>query len=356
MSVIFQQIREAAASVADRATSVRINAEALRGFVGRIDLTVPDDDPGHEPMGDPESTAAFVMALDAVNFGSGYFPHLRKRPGMSGYGTTAACLRDHASARGPITSAWLRSVNAEEAAALFGQVPAEPPPAAPDAAPLPTPQAAHAPAPESAHFATLESAQAPAPPAAAAELMDLFARAWNDLGAFIDRVGGGTALGVTAAADGSAARLLALLAEMPFYKDVHRYRGLEVPFYKRAQITVCDMAAAFRHEPPGAFADFDLLTMFADNLVPHVLRIEGVLEFSDDLVARIAAAEDISCGSEPEIEIRACALHAVEVIVGELARRGRPCTAAHVDGVLWRMGGRRFYKAEPRHRTRSTYY
>ena len=335
MSVIFQQIREAAASVAAQATSVRINAEALRGFAGRIDLTVPDDDPGHEAIGDPESTAAFVMALDAVNFGSGYFPHLRKRPGMSGYGTTAACLRDHASARGPITSAWLRSVNAEEAAALFGQVPAEPRPAAPEAARVPAPTSG---------------------PAAAAELMDLFARAWNDLGAFFDRVGGGTALGVTAAADGSAARLLALLAEMPFYKDVHRYRGLEVPFYKRAQITVCDLAAAFGHEPPGAFADFDLLTMFADNLVPHVLRIEGVLEFSDDLVARIAAAEDISCGSEPEIEIRACALHAVEMIVGELARRGRPCTAAHVDGVLWRMGGRRFYKAEPRHRTRSTYY
>jgi len=37
---------------------------------------------------------AFFLTLDAINFGSGYFPHLGKRPGMSGYFTAAASLTD----------------------------------------------------------------------------------------------------------------------------------------------------------------------------------------------------------------------------------------------------------------------
>ncbi len=38
-----------------------------------------------------------------------------------------------------------------------------------------------------------------------------------------------------------------------------------------------DLAAAFRGQGPGRFRDLDRLTLFADNLVPHVLRREGVL-------------------------------------------------------------------------------
>ncbi|MEZ5167114.1 MAG: hypothetical protein R2695_11730 [Acidimicrobiales bacterium] len=34
-----------------------------------------------------------MLSLDAINFGSGYFPYLRKRPGMSGYHTVASSLR-----------------------------------------------------------------------------------------------------------------------------------------------------------------------------------------------------------------------------------------------------------------------
>ena len=39
---------------------------------------------------------------------------------------------------------------------------------------------------------------------------------------------------------------------------------------------------------PDTFDDLRRLTMFADNLVPHVLRIEGVLHYSPDLLASSA--------------------------------------------------------------------
>ena len=37
--------------------------------------------------------AAFWLTLDAINFGSGWFPTLRKRPGQTGYRTIAAGIR-----------------------------------------------------------------------------------------------------------------------------------------------------------------------------------------------------------------------------------------------------------------------
>jgi hypothetical protein len=57
-------------------------------------------------------------------------------------------------------------------------------------------------------------------------------------------------------------------------------------------------------------------------------------------------------GSPEEVEIRACALHAVEQLV-----RLRPELSAHrIDEILWRRGGEPRYKAVPRHRARCTAY
>ena len=97
------------------------------------------------------------------------------------------------------------------------------------------------------------------------ELMGLYAEALRDLGRFLDAR---RALDVVAEAGGSAERLASMLAAgMPFFDDVG--------FWKRAQITPNDLALAGVAE----FADLDRLTIFADNLVPHVLRVDGVLRY-----------------------------------------------------------------------------
>lgn len=289
----------------------------MAAFADRLDLEVLDDDPGHDRIGDDESAAAYVITLDAINFGSGYFPYIRKRPGHSGYHTIAASLRDHIDHTGPLTPDRLRAVDTDTCAEIFDQPLDEPWPN---------------------------------------ELMSHFAVALRDLGAFVDRVGGGRFLGVIDAADRRAGRLVELLDEMTYYHDVHHYQGIDVPLYKRAQITAFDLAAVFDHTGPGQFDDLDQLTIFADNLVPHVLRMEGALHFSRHLEARIAAIENIEVGSGPEVEIRACGVHAVEVLATELTRRGKATTVGELDGVLWRMGAARRYKSTPRHRTRCVYY
>ena len=86
--------------------------------------------------------------------------------------------------------------------------------------------------------------------------------------------------------------------------------------------------------------------------MPHVLRLDGVLEFDQRLVNRIDDGLQLEHGSPQEVEIRACALHAVELLV---AARG-DTNATVVDNVLWNRGALPRYKAQPRHRARTTAY
>ena len=251
--------------------------------------------------GSLEERAAFSLTLNAINFGSGWFPTLRKPAGHSGFRTIEAGLR----ARGPWTAAELTELQTLEVAATFGQDPAH-------------------------------------------ELMALFTRALRELGERLTVEYFGRFLGFVNSAEGSAERVAETLATWPTWRDVSAYAGAPVPFYKRAQIAAADL-----HTTGIAPAeDIDRLTMFADNLVPHVLRLDGVLEFDERLVGRIDAGFLLENGSPEEVEIRACALHAVELLV---EARG-DLNATVVDNVLWNRGALPRYKARARHRARTTAY
>ena len=113
--------------------------------------------------------------------------------------------------------------------------------------------------------------------------MALFARALVELGEHVADAHGGSFLALARAGDGSAVALAERLAALPTWYDISPYAGAEVPFFKRAQIAAADLHLQ-GIAPAG---DVGRLTLFADNLVPHVLRIDGVLAFDDELVARI---------------------------------------------------------------------
>ena len=317
---VLERIREACAAVVERARFVRIDEARLRALaadLARTPAPASHLDPAHQDLGGEAATLAYVVTLDAINFGSGWFPHLRKRDGHSGYFTIAGGLRERFERKGAWSAAELRALGEGELALLFDQDPRVP---------------------------------------EAAELMGLFARALHELGAFLAEHYAGRFAGPIEEAGGSAARLVEILARMPLYRDVARYDGLEVPFFKRAQLTAADLAAAFRGEGPGRFRDLDRLTLFADNLVPHVLRREGVLRYDEGLARRIDAGALIAAGSPEEVEIRAAAVHAVELCVAEIRGGGGSATAHGLDFVLWNRGQRPEVKAHPRHRTRTTYY
>ena len=318
---LFQRVRDASRQVAERAEYVRIDHERLAAYAGTLPLaqaTAPDLDPASHYLGQGEGTLAFIVTLDTINFGSGYFPHLRKRPGMSGYFTVATALAEHFRAHGPIPAARLMELTTEDWSALYGQAGLDGP---------------------------------------VRELMGLFAAALNDLGRYLLARFAGSFAALVEAAGGSAEQLARLLVEMRFFDDVATYRGMPVPFYKRAQLTAADLALACDGQGWGAFADLDSLTIFADNLVPHVLRVDGVLHYDPGLAARIDREEVIPAGAPEEVEIRARAVHAVDLLVGELRRVGQRVNAMGLGYLLWNRGQAPYYKrVRPRHRTRTVYY
>jgi hypothetical protein len=302
------QLREAAATVAERARHVRIDDAAVPAYARSLSLASaqPGPDPElHLVDGTREELAAFWLTLDAINFGSGWFPTLRKRTGRSGYATVAGAIRDRFQSAGPWSAEQLARIEPDEVAKVLDQDPSH-------------------------------------------ELIGLFAASLMDLGRRVRKDHGGVFAVVVDAAEGSAARLVALLADWDSFVDSSCYDGLALPFLKRAQIAAADVARAGLAD----LHDLDRLTMFADNLVPHVLRLDGILRFEEGLVRRIERGELIEHGSPEEVEIRACAVHAVELIVA-----ARPETrAADVDQLLWLRGQGPRYKASRRHRSRCTAY
>jgi putative queuosine salvage protein len=286
--------------VAERARHVRIAEAAVETYARTLPASSPPA-PDLEPGAAPEARAAFGLQLNAINFGSGWFPTLRKPPGLSGFRTVEAALRR----RGPWTAAELADVEIGEVARVLGQDPEH-------------------------------------------ELMALFARALRELGAHVAGEHGGSFLALARSGGGSAVALAERLARLPMWHDVSPYDGERVPFFKRAQIAAADLhlqGLAPAH-------DLAALTLFADNLVPHVLRLDGVLELAPELQARIEREELIAHDSPEEVEIRACALHAVELLV---AAHGAT-TATAVDNALWHRGAGARYKAAPRHRARTIAY
>jgi hypothetical protein len=318
---LFDEVRRACKVVAERATQVRIDYDRLASYAAESSLEEvahPTIDSACHYIGHGEETLSFFVVLDTINFGSGYFPHLRKRPGMSGYFTIASFLVDHYKQNGPVSAQALVGLTTSDCARIFVQDLANP---------------------------------------AIRELMELFAHALNDLGQFLLNRFSGSFHSLIEEANSSAERLVQLLCAMPYFNDIEPYHGIDVPFYKRAQLMASDLALAFEGVGPGKFHDLDRLTIFADNLVPHVLRIDRVLSYQDRLAARIDRGELIEAGSPEEVEIRACALHAVSLLAVELRSTEHLINDRDLDYLLWNRGQTRDYKAiRPRHRTRTVYY
>lgn len=308
---IFQLVRDGFAAVAAVADHVKIRHDRIDAYADAM-VPVPQDDvfdTDHHFIGNEKDTAAYVLALDAINFGSGYKP-LMVGEGWnlvdgSIYFTVSTRLKNEFENAAPWNAARMASLTDDDCRRVFA---------------LPRGRYSD-------------------------EFTALCRAALNELGAdvagrFMDYV------------PGTAAELAAKLARLPHFHDVHDYKGMKVPVLKRAQIAAADLHLAFGRLGRELFPDAGNVTMFADNAVPHVLRTDGILEYTPELAAKIAAGTYLPSGSAEEIEIRACAGHAVELIA---ARKG--LKALNIDHILWhRSAGNPDYRKQPTHRTLTPFY
>lgn len=280
-----ERVRRASAEIAEAARHVRI----VDGVDSAVDGVVGFDPERHPLEGDPEHVARYVLVIDTINFGSGWFPTLR-------HGETEA-MTDALTGFARSEGIWwerLSSLTAGDVASVLDEDPAH-------------------------------------------ELMGLYAQALRELGGW---AAGRDALELVALAEGSAAALAQMLAsELSFFADE--------PFYKRAQIAANDLVLAGAAQ----FADVDDLTVFADNFLPHVLRLDGVLEYAPDLAARIDAGTLLEPGSAEERELRACTITACERLA---ARAG--VAPRILDNWLWNRALESGYASRPAHLCRTIFY
>lgn len=287
----------------ERARSVRVDEARVEAYAAELAELVeaaPDDS---APADNPEAAAAFAICINAINFGSGWWPTIRKRPGHSGYATMAAGVNDRFASSGPWSAEELTAIDSGTIAAVLGQDPGHP-------------------------------------------LMTQFAAALRDVGTHLQAEHSGRFLGPIEAAD-SVPALAVSFASWEAFADVSHYEGRKVPFYKRAQLAAADLHRAGLADLPG----LERLTAFADNLVPHVLRVDGLLQLHPDLTARIEAEELLLHGSPEEVELRATAVHAIELLAAASA-----LAPATLDSALWNRGRAPRYKSLPRPRSRNTAY
>jgi hypothetical protein len=283
----------------------------------RLNVVPMEHTAEHHVLGRGDQTLAFFVILNSVNFGSGYFPYLEKANGLSGYFTIARRLKEHIETNGLPSPQSLSTLTPAACAEIFGQ-----------------------------------SLQNPH----AAELMELFAAALRQLGTWATNEHAGDYLGVLRRATRAEAVVDSLL-RMPFYRDVATYVDIHVPLLKRAQILLQDLTLADPGNPLLQFPDIDSLTIFADNVLPYVLRADGVLQYHSWLAARIDEQQPIGAGSLEEIEIRACTVHAVEVLHKVVCDELIEVPVRQLDFCLWNRGQElKRLIGDKRHRTRTVYY
>lgn len=318
---IFEEIRQKTQQVAEAAQFITIEYDKLDAYTNSLpikNIENPPLDADCHYLGQGEATLLYFLTLEAINFGSGYFPHLKTSVEGSGYFTVAKAWKNYFEQSTPITAEKLAQLTVKDCLVIFDQ--------------------------------SKENVLI-------VELMEFFAIALNQVGAFLlEHFTGSIKLMFEKAAH-SADKLVNLLIQLPCFQDFAMYGDLRVPILKRPQIAVADISLAFKNQGLGYFKDLDQLTIFADNMVPHVLRCDGILTYEAALADIVDNQKLVAAGSQMEVEIRACAIHVVELLRAKFKERGFDFTSVDLDYLLWNKGQAPYYETTyPIHLTRTIFY
>ncbi|KAG8815220.1 hypothetical protein FRC19_001180 [Serendipita sp. 401] len=173
-----------------------------------------------------------------------------------------------------------------------------------------------------------------------------------------------------------------ILDYFPSFRDESIYKGRKVVFWKRAQILIAEIWAAFypldsSEMHPLVPDSVDCLTMFADYRVPQMLQHLGTTIYSDNVIETLKGGKYLEYGSDMECSIRTSSIIAVQQLREKMVWKQEqlyhagsteqtfPINSVLIDFLLWDLAklvesGQhstgRVSIPLPCHRTRSTYY
>lgn len=143
-----------------------------------------------------------------------------------------------------------------------------------------------------------------------------------------------------------------IINNFDYFKDECDYKGERIYFYKRAQLITSDILHV-RKLVEGIDVDYTHLMGCADYKIPQVMRCLGMLEFNSELADMVDNYQEISYGSDMEIEIRANNLVVINYIYEKMNGK---ISRMDINDYIWLLGQDKSKMIKPYHRTRTIYY
>ena len=147
-----------------------------------------------------------------------------------------------------------------------------------------------------------------------------------------------------------------LTEEFPRFRDVSRFEGHTVKFYKLPQLAVWFLYTSLRKTGKFRLEDVATMSAFADYIVPVALRLLGITSYSAKLEAAINSYQMIPQDSPAEVEIRAHCIYASALLAEEINRLRPPdrqIIIPQIDARLWTHYHTTWW---PHHLTRTIMY
>jgi len=109
------------------------------------------------------------------------------------------------------------------------------------------------------------------------------------------------------------------------FKDIAKYKDIDLYFMKRAQILIADLYSAFHSNDlfkyQNIFNGIDTLTCFADYRLPQLLNTLNVLEYNSELQQIIDDKVIIEKNTVFEFEIRASTILVIESLKDIISKK-----------------------------------
>ena len=143
-----------------------------------------------------------------------------------------------------------------------------------------------------------------------------------------------------------------VVSTFSYFKDETKYNGINVYFYKRAQLLVSDILHV-RKIVEGVNVDYSNLMGCADYKIPQVMNSLGILEYTDEVNELLNKKQEIEEDSDIEIEIRANDLVVINYIYEKLDGK---VSRMDINDYIWLLGQDKSKINKNYHRTRTIHY